>query len=206
MIAANISQRSKIGIFLALLAMLAANVFLPALAAQEFEIRLDPAQTKIDFGLGSTLHTVHGTFHLKSGSIHFDPSTGKAGGTIVVDTGSGQSGDNGRDRKMNRDILESDKFPEIIFAPSLVKGELALKGTSQMEVSGQFRLHGRNHDITLPIDIQPMGRKLQISTHFSIPYIQWGLKNPGTFLLRADNAVEINIQSVGDMVGGEVLQ
>ena len=37
--------------------------------AQEIVVQLDPAQTKIEFTLGSTLHTVEGTFKLKRGTI-----------------------------------------------------------------------------------------------------------------------------------------
>jgi hypothetical protein len=41
----------------------------PAGRAQEFVVQLDLAQTKIEFTLGSTLHTVEGTFKLKRGTI-----------------------------------------------------------------------------------------------------------------------------------------
>jgi len=61
----------------------------PALRAQEAVVTLDPAATKIDFTLGATLHTVHGTFKLKSGEIRFDPATGKASGAVIVDATSG---------------------------------------------------------------------------------------------------------------------
>jgi polyisoprenoid-binding protein YceI len=72
---------------------------------QEFVVQLNPAQTKIEFTLGSTLHTVEGTFKLKSGTIRFDPTSGKIGGSIIVDATSGESGNAGRDRKMHREIL-----------------------------------------------------------------------------------------------------
>jgi hypothetical protein len=39
----------------------------PAGRAREFVVQVDPAQTKIEFTLGSTLHTVEGTFKLKRG-------------------------------------------------------------------------------------------------------------------------------------------
>jgi len=44
--------------------------------------------------------------------------------------------------------------------------------------------------MTLPIDIQPAGSQLQMTTHITIPYIKWGLKNPSTFILRASDKVE----------------
>ena len=41
-------------------------------ATHEIALTLDPAQTKLHFSVDSTLHTVHGTFALKSGSLKFD--------------------------------------------------------------------------------------------------------------------------------------
>jgi polyisoprenoid-binding protein YceI len=196
--------RIRAGFYLALLITLRALILAPASQAQEVVVQLDPAQTKIDFTLGSTLHTVEGTFKLKSGAIRFDPSTGKLSGSIIVDATSAQSGNDGRDRKMHREILESGKYPEITFTPNQATGTFNPKGPSKLEVSGQFRLHGQDHDLTLPIDIQPAGSQLKITTHLTISYIKWGLKNPSTFILRASDKVEIEIHAVGQVVGDEL--
>ena len=190
----------RVRFFLALFAALAAHVFVPAARAQESAVQLDPAQTKIEFTLGDVFHTVLGTFKLKSGAVQFDPSTGRTSGTIVVDATSGDSGNGRRDRKLPRDVLESDKFPEIIFTLSQMKGALAPQRPSRVEVSGHFRLHGQDHDVTLPIDIQPAGRQLQFATHITIPYVQWGLQNPSTLILRVSKVVEIDIHAVGQLV------
>jgi polyisoprenoid-binding protein YceI len=198
----TVSQgRIRMRFCFALCVMFAALALAPAGRAQDFVVQLDPAHTKIEFTLGSTLHTVEGTFKLKSGTIRFDPASGKIGGSIIVDATSGESGNGGRDRKMHREILESGKYPEIIFTPSQVKGTFDPKGPSRVEVSGQFSLHGQDHDVTLPIDIQPPGRQLQMATHITIPYIKWGLKNPSTFILRASDKVELDIHATGRLVG-----
>ncbi len=189
--------------FLALFVALAVFVLAPAGRAQESVVQLDPAQTKIEFTLSDVLHTVHGAFKLKSGVARFDPSTGKMSGSIIVDATSGESGNGSRDRRMHRDILESGKFPEIIFTPNIVKGTLAPQGPFRVEVSGQFRMHGQDHDVTFPIDVQPNGPQWQLATHITVPYIQWGLKNPSTFILRVNDKVVIDIHAVGQLVGSE---
>lgn len=203
--AARTLSREKIRarFFLALFAALAALVLAPAGRAQESVVQLDPAQTKIEFTLGSTLHTVHGTFKLKSGAVRFDPATGTISGAIIVDATSGESGNGGRDRRMHREILESGKFPEIIFTPEKVKGTLAPQGPSRLEVSGQFRLHGQDHEVTLPMDIQASNGQLQMATHITIPYVKWGVKNPSTFILRASDKVEIDVHAVALLAGSE---
>jgi polyisoprenoid-binding protein YceI len=179
------------------IAFAAALLVAPASRAQGSAVQVDPAQTKIEFTLGSTLHTVHGGFALKSCSIRYDPASGNISGAIVVDATSGQSGNSGRDQRMHREILESAKYPEIVFTPAQIKGAVAPSGSSSVEVSGKFSLHGKDHDMTLPVEIVADGPKLQLSAHFVIPYVEWGLKNPSTFLLRASDKVEIEIHATG---------
>src|SRR5579863_835356 len=106
----------------------AALLFLSRIAdAQSAELRLQfsPANTAINFTLGDTVHTVHGSFNLKSGSVEYDPATATVRGNLVVDATSGQSGNHMRDHKMHREILESERYPEIAFRPDHVEGTVA---------------------------------------------------------------------------------
>src|SRR5258708_7073833 len=187
---------------LALSAAVAALILAPTSRAQESVVQLDPAQTKIEFSLSGNMHTVHGKFALKSSSIRFDPSSGKISGAIVVDATSGDTGNGGRDKKMHREILESSKFPEIIFTPRQITGTVAANGASKVDVAGQFRLHGLDHDVTIPIDIRADGRTMQLTTHIDVPYVKWGLKNPSNFLLRVSDKVAIDIQATGRLQSG----
>jgi polyisoprenoid-binding protein YceI len=167
------------------------------LRAQEMTLELDPTNTRIEFTLPATLHTVHGTFALKSGTIRFNPSTGSVGGVVVVDATSGGSGDKGRDHKMHQEILESQRFPEITFTAAKLSGKVELQGDSSVQVEGIFRLHGTDHPITLTLPMQTTGNTATARTHFVIPYVAWGLKNPSTFLLHVGDAVTIDITAAG---------
>ena len=161
---------------------------------------LDPSKSTIEFTLGASLHTVHGTFKLKRGEIHFDPAKGTATGAIVVDALSGESGNEGRDKKMHQEILESPKFSEIIFIPSRVQGAIAPQATSQVAVSGIMKLHGQDHQMTLTFAVQPVTPgEAQATTTFSVPYVKWGLKNPSTFLLRVTDSVDVNVHASGQL-------
>ena len=132
-------------------------VFAQPLAAQQYTVTLDPAQTTIEYTVDSTLHTVHGTFKLKSGEIHFDPSSGKASGTLVVDATSGDSGNDSRDKKMHQQILESKRYPEITFTPQKISGTFNPSATSQLELSGNFQLKGQDHPLTATIAVDHPG-------------------------------------------------
>ena len=178
---------------------LALMILAPALRAQETVVQIDPAQTKIEFSLSGNMHTVHGKFNLKSSSLRFDLSTGKIDGAIVVDATSGDSGNSGRDSRMHREILESAKFPEIVFTPAQMTGAVAAEGSSTVQVKGRFRLLGQDHDVTLPIEVKSDGKNLRIATHIDIPYVKWGLKNPSNFFLRVSEMVAIEIQATGHL-------
>jgi polyisoprenoid-binding protein YceI len=182
--------------FLCALACYVVLVFAPATCAQAYVVHLDPAQTKVEFTLDTTLHTVHGTFQLKSGQIHFDTATGKASGTIVVDARSADTDNKSRDKKMHQEILESPKYPEIVFTSAQVRGSFDPQKVSQVDVSGVMRIHGQDHDFTMTLAVQPGGgSRLQCDTHFTIPYVKWGMKDASTFLLHANDTVELAIHS-----------
>jgi len=186
--------------FLCALACYVALAFAPATCAQAYVVNLDPAQTKVEFTLDTTLHTVHGTFQLKSGQIHFDTATGKASGTIVVDARSANTENNSRDKKMHQEILESAKYTEIVFAPAQVRGSFDQQKASQMDVSGVMRIHGQDHDLTMTLAVQAgTGSRLQCDTHFTIPYVKWGLKDASTFLLHANDTVELEIHATAEI-------
>jgi polyisoprenoid-binding protein YceI len=175
-----------------------------ATRAQAYVVNLDPAQTKVEFTLDTTLHTVHGTFQLKSGQIHFDVATSKASGTIVVDARSADTDNKSRDKKMHQEILESPKYAEIVFTPAQVRGSFDPQKASQVDVSGVMRIHGQDHDLTMTLAVQPgAGSRLQCDTQFTIPYVKWGMKDASTFLLHANDTVELEIHATGQIAADQ---
>ena len=167
----------------------------------EVTLNLDLAQSKLYWTLDSTLHTVHGTFNLKRGAVKFDPATGNASGEFVVDAASGESGNDGRDKKMHGEILESARYTEVIFRVKRIEGKVLAQGSSSVQVHGTFILHGAEHELTVPVQAELNGHRWKGSAKFSVPYIQWGLKSPNTFLLKADPTVEIELELSGMLQG-----
>jgi polyisoprenoid-binding protein YceI len=180
--------------------VLAETQHAPALASPgEITLNLDPAKSKLSWTLGSTLHAVHGTFNLKSGTMQFDPANGTASGEFVAYATSGESGNDGRDKKMHKEILESARYPDVIFRPTKIEGAVALQGMSNVQLHGTFLLHGSEHEITVPVQAELSGDGWKGSSKFSIPYVAWGLKSPNTFLLKADPAVQIELELSGKL-------
>jgi polyisoprenoid-binding protein YceI len=171
-------------------------------AAQNAAFQLDPALTSVKFTLGDVLHTVRGTFHLKRGALQFEPASGKISGEIVVDAGSGESGSGMRDRKMNKEILESDRYPEIAFRPDKIDGQVAIQGKSAVKVHGMFNIHGVDREITVPAEVEMTAGHWTATVHFTVPYAKWGMKNPSTLFLRVNDSVEIDLVAAGNVAGG----
>jgi polyisoprenoid-binding protein YceI len=168
-------------------------------SSNEIVLNVDPAQSTVRYTVGSSLHTVHGTFALKRGNLRVDPTTGKAAGEIVVDAVSGESGNNSRDKKMHKEVLESARYTEVIFRPDRVEGTVQPEGTSTAQLHGVCVLHGSDHELTVPVQAELKSDQWKGTAHFSIPYNDWGLKNPSNFLLKVDHAVTIEVQMSGSL-------
>ena len=166
-------------------------------ATDEVVFDLEPAKTEIAFTLADVLHTVRGTFELKSGTIRFDPATGKAGGEIIVDVTSGSSGSGARDRRMHKDVLESPRYPEAVFTPDHIDGRFAPGGDADLQVHGIFKIHGAEHEITFQTHVQTKGDQVTATMHSVVPYVKWGMKNPSTLILRVSDKVQLDIRAVG---------
>jgi YceI-like domain len=200
----NLTLSAALGGFAVLLSASAAHrpPQAPAVAtAKEIILTVDPGHSTVHHSVSSSLHTVHGTFAVKRGVLRLEPSTGKAAGEIVVDAASGQSGSNSRDKKMHKEVLESARFTDIIFRPDRVEGAVPPQGTSTPELHGVCVLHGSEHDLTVPVRAELNGSGWKGTATFSVPYTDWGLKNPGNFLLKVDHTVEIEVDMAGSMQG-----
>ena len=170
------------------------------LFAEPLLLHFDPDKTRVEYTLGDVLHTVHGTFRLKSGELRIDPATGAAGGVLIVDAASGSSGSNARDSRMNKNILETDKYPEITFVPDRVIGEVNAHGASDVQLHGTFTIHGTPHEITMPVHAEFNEVQVDAAAHFPVPYVKWGMKNPSTFILRVNDTVQIELHASGHLV------
>lgn len=163
----------------------------------ELLLQFDPARSEADFTLAGNLHTVKGAFLLKRGAIHFDPATGKASGEIAFDATTGKTGNSSRDNKMHKDVIESRRYPEIVFRPDHANGKLAASGASTLQVHGTFTLHGSDHEVTFPVEVNFAGSAWTAQASFQVPYVLWGMKNPSKLFLRVDDVVQVQFHASG---------
>jgi polyisoprenoid-binding protein YceI len=165
--------------------------------AQEVALTFAPDLTTVGFTLGDVLHTVHGNFNLKSGVVRFSPSTNTISGSIIVDATSGNSGSAARDQKMHKEVLQSVTYPEVIFRPDHVEGTVSSQGISRVQVHGIFGIHGAEHEIVVPAQVELAPDHWDLQVHFDVPFVKWGMKDPSTFILRVEKTVAIDLHASG---------
>jgi polyisoprenoid-binding protein YceI len=170
-------------------------------APQKITVHFDPARTEIHWTLGATLHSVHGTFKLKGGLISFVPETGEAEGEILVDLSTGESANEGRDSRMQKDVLESARYPQAIFHPTKVVGVIKAGAAQDVTVEGTFTIHGADHPMQMNANVTVNGQDATATLRFTVPYVAWGMKDPSNFALRVDKKVDVEVVSTGTMEG-----
>jgi len=148
-------------------------------------LHFDPATTEIHYAAGGALHRIHGTFALKGGQLAFDPATGVAQGQILVDAASGHSQDKKFDAKMQNEILESQRYPEIFFHPEKSVGTLTSQGEQHLTLIGSFNIHGADHPLKVETLVTMQGDQATAKTEFDVPYVEWGMKDASTLLMHA---------------------
>ena len=179
-------------------AVIAASLlFAPSAFAQHQSFAVDPNASQVAWALGGSGHHVNGTFHVQSGAIDFDGTAHTISGSVVVAAGSGNSGEASRDKKMNNDVLDVAHYSEITFVPQKYDGAIAPTGDSTIQVSGTFTLHGTPHELSVPMQIHIDGEALTAKTHFIVPYVKWGLKDPSVFILKVAKEVDIDLTLTG---------
>ncbi|MGH9367269.1 MAG: YceI family protein, partial [Thermoanaerobaculia bacterium] len=114
-----------------LLALLLASLAPSAVPRQEAparpsRYRLEVAGSSLRWELPATLHIVRGIAPVFHGSIETDAAVpGGWLGRIVVPAASMVTGNRRRDRTMRDKILETDRYPEIVFELKSLPGDVS---------------------------------------------------------------------------------
>jgi polyisoprenoid-binding protein YceI len=166
-------------------------------------LRLDPQHTNISFVVLGNLHETHGRFTLRSGTIGINPHNGNAAGAIVIDAASENSGEELRDAIMKNAILETGRYPEIVFIPQRVEGVRASGGAFYGRIIGLMQMHGSVYTIGTEFHGHLDGNELTAECNFLIPYGQWGVESPNVLSptqiidsTRGDNSIGTRLFSV----------
>ena len=178
---------------------LAALLLSTSVHAGEQQLLLQPATTQVKFTLGATLHTVEGTIRLDHARLRFDPDSGAASGELVLDAKSAQTGNERRDANMQRDVLESGRFPYVTFRPEKLEVVRREEQSAEIRLAGSLELHGETRPFAIPAKLARTGDGVSISAAFRIPYVDWNVHDPSNFVLRVDRFVDVTVEARGKL-------
>ncbi len=156
-----------------------------AARAQTVTLHLRPEKTEILFTAGSSLHRVHGSFVLKGGQVAFDAAAGVAQGQILVDASSEHSDNAKLDSRIQNEVLESTKYPELFFHAEKSSGGLKQGDDQHLALIGTFNAHGADHPLKIDAIVSVHGDQAVARAEWDVPYVEWGMKDASTMLLHA---------------------
>lgn len=118
------------------------------------------------------------------GEIQFDPAhIEKSTMHLVIRADSLSVTDNisDKDRRdiesdMRENVLETAKYPEIIYDVANVSVNKADNGQSQVMLNGQLSLHGVTRSQKVPTTLVPTGDMLRAFGEFSLRQMEFGIK------------------------------
>jgi polyisoprenoid-binding protein YceI len=169
-----------------------------AIPARNVEIHFDPALTQIHFKVGSLLRDVRGTFQLKGGALAVDPDSTLAQGELLVDATTGRTGNATRDKEMQDEVLESKRYPSIFFHAEHLRGQIPKgDGSSDVIAEGMLNIHGADHPLQMKVHLVRVGNSLSATTRFTVPYVEWGMKNPRGSFFHLSRTAQVDVSAKG---------
>ena len=98
---------------------------------------------------------------------------------------------------MHADVLESERYPEIVFRAEHLGVTRRDATSADVELRGRLSLHGQQKALALPAKLVAREGRVGIESRFRVPYVDWGMRDPSSFLLRVDRYVEVTVRAEG---------
>jgi polyisoprenoid-binding protein YceI len=170
-----------------------------ALSAQPAETgpiryRLVASRSLFRFELPTTFHLVQGEVSGFEGEITLPRDGEPAHVRVTVPAAALETGNARRDRNMETQVLEAERYPEIAFEATSVTGDFGdLKpgGTQTFQVAGNLTIHGRSQPVQLPIDVAIFSDHALVLGSFPLHWKDWGLTNPSRFFNRVKDTMTV---------------
>jgi polyisoprenoid-binding protein YceI len=192
-------NRSAVRLWLFLLAAAPASLTGAATAQESphhsLHYRIEVADSTLRWELSTTFGTVKGTAQAFHGVIDAIPPTSGAWDVrsrIVVPAAGMRTGNRRRDRRM-RTILETNRFPEIVFVLRHFTGDLSKfrpGETFSVEVAGDLTVHGRTVKVQLPVAAYVFPDRVEVAGSFPLNWKEFGIADP-SFVARVKEPMQI---------------
>ena len=152
---------------------------LPVLAmAEPVSYKVDADHSGVSFTIRHFVTNMPGRFRDFDGLIKYDRQNPAASSVeFTVKAASIDTANNDRDEHLrSKDFFEVEKFPTLSFTSTKV----VPKGENELEVTGNFTMHGVTRQITIPVEVlgfakTPRGEKGGFETSFKVNRKEYGI-------------------------------
>lgn len=173
------------------------------LALQRY--RVDPTRSSIGFEGESTLHDFSGKAGQLAGELRVEPEalSATAGGAIVVQARSLDTGSGKRDKNMRED-LDVEHHPTIRFEIDALEG--ALDGWSgEVRARGRFLIHGVERERVFPVRFEPLGNGFRVQGSCTFDMSDHGIDPHSVLFVSVHDEVEVVFDVVATPVSARRL-
>ena len=126
------------------------------------------------------------------GTIDFE--TGKVVFTVPVK--SIKTGKDKRDEHMY-ELLEVQKYPNVVFEGKLAdEFDLDKKSEQTVKVKGDFTLAGTTRQITVPLNLDPVSKGIQLNASWSLLITDYGLERPSLMFIKVNDKHELDVNAL----------
>jgi polyisoprenoid-binding protein YceI len=150
--------------------------------------------SRAGFRLDTFWHGVEGTTSTLSARVISPGGNPLVDGQVevAIDAASLVTGSRRRDRKMREDYLETGRYPSIRFVSRSNPRKIIESVDSVfVEVHGDLTLHGVTQKTTAQVEALRQADGWMMKSHFVVRLSEFQIKNPGTFLNKVDDEVDI---------------
>jgi len=104
-------------------------------------------------------------------------------------------------KELKEIVLEPDKYPEITFRSTDVKGELK-GGKFEVKIGGDMTLHGVTKHVTIPATVSVEGNSLHATGEFTLDRSDFNIKATSAFhgMVRVKNGLKFTFDIIGRQI------
>jgi polyisoprenoid-binding protein YceI len=152
--------------------------------AHPLHYKVEVAGSSVRWELPATFEPIKGVVPLFHGSIEANPLSSGAWDVkarIVVPAAAMRTGNRRRDRTLREKVLETARYPEIVFEIRQFTGDLSRFRPGQtfpVQVVGDLTVHGKTATVQLPVDVSVFPRAVVLTGSFPVRWKAYGLQDP----------------------------
>ena len=167
---------------------------------QPLVYKVEVAGSTVKWQLPSTFETVNGEAPIFRGTIEAKPLPSGAWdvqGKIVVPAAAMRTGNRRLDSRMRGRILETARYPDIVFELTRFTGDLSRLRPGEnftAQIVGNLTVHGRAAPVQLPVDVYVFADRVEIAGSFPLNWKDYGMRDPSVGPVRVKEPMFVDFK------------